>query len=100
MLMWKERFSKTIAAGSATGATQSYSGAFIEHVLVNPNTSTTTYDFKLTNDDGDIIYQRLSHVGKINEINTRIPVIGIVTWTISNATANETVTVLLAPTNG
>lgn len=58
------------------------------NILVTPATASTTYDVKITNPDGLVIYERTSETGTISEVTT-LPLLGTYTVDIMSATADE-----------
>jgi hypothetical protein len=87
MLIHGGRLDLTTASSTASGNTK-YLRGLCHHVIVQPDTETTTYDIKIVNPNGVCIYERLSEVGTLSDLET-IPVLGIYTITISNSTADE-----------
>jgi hypothetical protein len=92
----------TIHAETLTGSTASGTlsvntttlNVLMRNVLVKPATSTTTYDVKITNGSSIVVYERTSETGTLSE-ETALPLRGIYTVTISNATADEAFTIQL-----
>lgn len=87
MLIHPEKVSLTTVLGAASGNTQNLNGIVYE-ILVKPTTSTTTYDITLTDSSGVVIFEQLSETGTLNEVNM-LPVWGVYTISLANATANE-----------
>lgn len=67
----------------------------IRGVRIKPATSTTRYDVQLVDKDDFTIYKRVSQIGEFVEPSLGIPIRGIMTLTIDNATADEAFTVVL-----
>jgi len=84
----------TAASGSFTVNTQFLSG-ILGQVIVEPTTSTTQYDISITDKESIKIYERTSEIGTIAE-EVLLPVYGIYTISISNATVDEAFTVKLS----
>ena len=95
MLIVKEPIVKsvTVAAGIWSGNTQKVMGILL-HVVVQATTETTTFDFSLTDEDGIVIKE---WVGNTDELNREvfIPLAGVYTLSIANASANEVFKVYL-----
>ena len=77
------RTTLTASGGSASGNTDDIRG-LLQNIFVKPNTSTTTYDLKITDDQGDDIYEQKGLSGTHRE-QIIIPIKGIHTITISNS---------------
>lgn len=87
------RATYTVAAGTASNTVVTdyhlCKNISIKQIFVQPKTSTTTFDFKLTDVHGDDTWVTNDNVGEYNEI-TDIPVYGNLTATISGSSVNET----------
>ena len=101
MLFHVERRRISLVAGAYSDVTPYFTGGLVQQLLVKPNTAGNTFDFSLTNSFGDVIYQRLTNTGTINEVDLNVPVTGVVTFAIANATvATNPVTILLVVKDG
>lgn len=78
---------KTPSGGSISWNTDDMRGVMFS-VSISPATSTTTYDFILTDDESIIVYSKKGLKGTFND-NTQIGLYGIYTAQISNASVNE-----------
>lgn len=83
----------TASSGSASGNTSSLTG-ILRQLLVNPATSTTTYDVSITNDQSVVILERLTETGTLNE-EFALPLKGIYTVALVNASVDEAFTIQL-----
>ena len=83
--------SVTTSSGSATASIY-LKKSMLEQIIVNPATSTTTYDISLTDLDGFIIYDMDDLTGDSIEDDPGVPTDSILTLTISNASADEVFT--------
>lgn len=83
----------TTVAGSASGNTQKLMGLCYQ-ILVKPATSTTSYDISFVDETGITVYERLTETGTLSEINS-LPMKGVYTISLANATANELIVVKL-----
>ena len=90
----KEKFALTASSGSATGNSNRFLNGILREVLSSPATGSTTYDITITSPEGLIIYQTTSQIGDMADEVT-IPVRGVHTVSIANATADELITVNL-----
>jgi len=59
------------------------------HFFVNPTTSSTTYDAKLTDIYDRVTWQTTTATGQINDTAVRLPCYGNWTLTIENASAGS-----------
>lgn len=99
MRMLTERKSVSLAAGAYSFNTQRFNGQVMQHVFVNA-LSTNTYDFSITNADGDVVFSR-TVTGDINEVDVGLPLLSIMTVAIANATvAADPVVIYLVGNNG
>ena len=78
----------TTSSGSAT-ATIFLKKSILEQIIINPATSTTTYDISLTDGGGFIIYDMDDLTGDFIEDEPGVPTDSTLTLTISNASADE-----------
>lgn len=83
------------AAGSWSGNTERVQGG-IAGIRVRPATASTVYDVTIVEYDGFTVYRKTGYKGElVEDLNTPIPVRGILTVRLQNATANEAFTVKL-----
>lgn len=98
MIWQKNKYTLTVSGGTIAGNTDFMMG-MIEQMIITPTTSTTQWDFSLTDRDGDIIYQRISETGTINDRTAWIPIgrdsAERLTMAFANVTANEPIKVIL-----
>jgi len=95
MLIHKHRKAITVTAGSGSDNTLKFSGAELVQLFTEATTSTNIYDLKLTDEDGDVIYEELAIEGEHEEHGIYIPFRGIYIISISNATIDEDIIVKL-----
>lgn len=83
--------------GSGSDNTLKFSGAELVQLLTEADTSTNIYDLSITDEDGDVVYEELAIEGEYEEHGMYIPLRGIYTVSIANATAiaSENITVKL-----
>ena len=93
--------SAVISAGAWSANTQKFTDAILLHVIVQAPTSTTTFDFKLTDEDGIVIqldgWKRIRE--ELNDL-IYLPVSGVYTMAIENSSADETFKVKLLADEG
>ncbi len=59
----------------------------LEGIAINPSSSTTTYDFSMTDDTGTKVYEKLGNMGTFID-DSKIGLYGIYTFAIANASVN------------
>jgi len=77
----------TTSSGSFTANTQKLNG-ILRQVIARPTTESTIYDVKIVNPKGSTVYERISEEGELSE-ETQLPIYGIHTVSITNATNDE-----------
>ena len=92
------QITQTVTTSTGTVSGSFTSNGICHQIIVKPTTSSTQYDFKITNSLNMDIYSVDSEVGKWNDLLT-LPMVGIYTYTIDNATADEDFTVVLEVRN-
>jgi len=85
--------SSVTSSGSWSGNTVAQRG-LLQQVVIKPTTDTTMYDFSLTDVNNDIVYNRTDVSGTLNE-EVNIPLRGVYTMSISNATKDEAFDIIL-----
>lgn len=86
----------TTSSGGATGTFKIH--GLLRQVYVEPTTSSTQYDFKLTNSASLDVYLTTSNTGVLSD-ETALPVRGTYSYTIANATADEEFNIYLGVQN-
>ncbi len=79
---------RTLTASSGSASDTFTSQGLCHQVLVKPATSSTQYDFSLTDSNSEVVFKRTSEVGTLNELVT-LPLTGAYTAAIDNATVDE-----------
>jgi len=95
MLILKEPLVKsvTVSAGAWSGNTQKVMGLLL-HVVVQATTTTTTFNFSITDEDGIVIKEWIGNTDELN-VETYIPLEGVYTLAIATASADEVFKVYL-----
>ena len=89
ILLHKEILSGTTVSGSLSINTVNFrKGGLLSLVGVRPATASTQYDIKIVDEDSFTMYERTSETGELAE-EVLLPIKGIYTITISNATKDE-----------
>lgn len=89
----KERFSITVSSGAGTANTMKHSGTELVQIYTKSTTSTNIYDLSLVDEDSETIWEELAIQGELEEHGVYVPLRGIYTITISNATIDEAIVV-------
>ncbi len=97
MIFSKYKYTLTVSGGTVSVNTDSIMG-MIEQIIITPLTSTNSYDFSLTDRDGDILYSRNTETGTVND-RTAWTLVGRdsserLTMKIANATINENIKIV------
>lgn len=69
--------------------------SILQQVLVKPETATTTYDFSIEDEDGNVIYTKVDNQATLNDTDINIPSGGNWTIKVDNASANEDFIIVL-----
>lgn len=89
MLFWQfEPKSATPSAGAWSATTPSFTGALLRHVYIEFTTSTTTFDFYLTDEESRSFIHLTGNTGCLNR-EYQIPLIGKYTLRVANASVDE-----------
>jgi hypothetical protein len=94
MTIHHETLTGTASAGALSVNTRTLSGSLLRNILVKPATETTVYDLTITNDRSIIMFELLSETGTLSQ-EVALPVRGVYTVAIANATADEAFTIQL-----
>jgi len=91
-IIHKEPLNLTTSSGTASGNTNRLLVGLLRQILASPATSTTVYDIKIVSPEGLTIFEALSCTGDYG-VEVVLPIRGIYTVTISNATVDELFTI-------
>jgi len=89
---------KTLTASSGSASDTFSTHGLCHQILVKPATSSTQYDFSITDVGDVVVFESTSEVGTMNELIT-LPLFGAFTIAIANATVDEDHTVLMVIRN-
>jgi hypothetical protein len=78
----------TPSSGAYSVKTLKFTGALLRHVYITSTTANTKFDFSLTDEEGREFINMDGNVGCLNR-EYQIPLIGVYTITISNASVDE-----------
>jgi len=84
------------SSGTWTGNTSHYLHGMLEQVYVQSTSSDTTFKFSLTDNQSRVVYDSNDYQESIlNDTNLRVPIKGIYTMKITDASATEEFKILL-----
>lgn len=95
MNIYQHRASITASSGSTSSDTLNVRGGLLRQVLVTANTSTTVFRANLVDANSVTVSNWGFHTGQINDMHVSLPVSGRYTLNITNASPDDTFTVLL-----
>lgn len=95
-MIYVHRASLTTASGSISSATLNVKGGLMEQLVVRANTATTIFRADLVDANSVTVANYDYHEGELNDIGRHLPMAGTYTLNITNASPNDTFTVLLA----
>ena len=84
----RERYTKSLTAGAVSWNTYSDLRGRLGSICVNPSVSTTVYDYSLTDDDGNVIYNKKGLRGTWVD-DSKLDVFGIYTHNIINSSTSN-----------
>ncbi len=87
-MILQEKYTKTPDTGTVSWNGDSDYRGIIQQLSVNPSVSTTTFDFKLTDDAGTVVYHQKGLKGTWVD-DSKIGIYGIYTFTIENASTDS-----------
>ena len=95
------KYNTTITVSSGTGTLDltnfrplTYTGGYLEQILIKAVQNDTEFDVAITDSDDYSVFDKDGCIGKVNDV-TRIPVKGVYTVTISNASKDGTFNIKL-----
>ena len=99
-MIYFHRASVTAAGGTSTTLTLKIQGGICQQLLIRANTATTIFDANLVDEnDVPVHYEGFSE-GEINSTNLGLPMAGPYTLNITNASLNDTFTVVIGVEEG
>jgi len=91
LLLIPIEISQTASGGIWAFNTTRFTGADLRQVIVNATTATTTFNFTITDEYSNIVYNKEGATGGINEL-LYLPLRGIYTIAVDTSSANEAYT--------
>lgn len=101
-MIYQHRASVTAASGTVASATLKVSGGLCRQVLIRANTGSTVFRANVVDENSVTVANYDYHEGEINDVGQRpvsavpLPMAGTYTVNITNASVNDTFTLLLA----
>ena len=95
MLINKHRLTITASSGGGSENTLKFSGADLVQVYAKAKTSTNIFDLSLVDEDNDTVLEYDAVEGEMEEHSIYMPMRGVYTVTISDATIDEAIVVKL-----
>ena len=93
MLINTQKISGTIAAGAFSGNTAGIRG-IVKQIIIEPVSEANVYNYSVVNDLNSIVQERTSETGCESEL-TDIPVNGVYTVNITEATIDEAIIIYI-----
>lgn len=91
----EEILTGTTASGNLSINTSRHIYGLLREIIIKPTTNTTTYNFKITNQNSLIMYEEMSLTGEV-AIEVSLPIKGTNTFAIDNASKDELFTIQLS----
>lgn len=96
MTIYEHKTTVTASAGSSSTTSLNIRGGLIRYVLIRANTSSTVFRSDLEDSGGTGRYYWGFHTGEIMDNDICLPVSGRYDLNITNASANDTFTVIVS----
>lgn len=97
MTIYEHRTDVTTASGSVASISLRMPGGILRDVLVRANTSSSCiFAFNLTDENGVVRQNYAFHRGELHDTQIQLPVTGKYTANITNASPDDTFTLILA----
>lgn len=93
--IYEHKDTVTASGGTTTSTTLNIRGGLLRQVLIRANTSNTVFSANLS--DSSLVRRHYDfHTGELNDMEVELPVCGPYTLTLTNASADDTFSVVLA----
>lgn len=96
MTIYEHRDSLTTASGSVGTSTLYIPGGLVRQVLIRANTATTLFRADLTDENSVIRRHYAFHRGELNDMTIQLAVAGSYRVNITNASPDDTFTVVVS----
>lgn len=91
----EEVLTGTTASGDLSINTSKHVYGLLREILIKPTSALTTYNFKITNQNSLIMYEEMSLTGEMS-FEVALPIKGVNTFAIDNASKDELFTLQLS----
>jgi len=95
MTIYQHRASVITSAGSRASTTLNVAGGICRQVIVRANTSTTAFRVDLVDANSVTVMNYAFHTGELVDHEVKLPMAGAYTLNVTNASPDDTFTVLL-----
>lgn len=82
---------QTASSGAWSVNTERLTGADLRQIIVKAATTTTTFDFSITDEKDNVVYTYEGATGTLNEL-LYLPMRGVYTLAVANSSADEAYT--------
>lgn len=83
-------FTITPSSGTVSHTTTLSFNNQMAHLIIEPTSSTTSYKFNITQEDGTKIYDKtMAQTGRLGVLGIGLPLVGKLTFQITNASVDE-----------
>ena len=93
--IYKHRDTITAASGATSSASLNIRGGLCRQIIVRANTDTTVFRANLVDENSVTVLDYPYHEGEINDWDITLPIAGEHTLNITNASVDDTFTILL-----
>jgi hypothetical protein len=94
MLIARRKASATPVLGTFTTVIPHSVDAILRQVYISPATQTTTFDFTVSDPDGNVFEDHTDIKGRYNDNHVDLPTDAPMTLALANASANELFTII------
>jgi len=76
--------SQTASSGAWSTNTERFTGVDLRQIIIKATTATTTFDFSITDEKSNVVYEKEGNTGTLNEL-LYLPMRGIYTLAVANS---------------
>lgn len=96
MLIARRKATATPVLGTFTEVIPHSVDAILRQIYISPATQTTTFDFEVSDPDGNVFLTQTGQKGRFNENHIDLPTDTTITLVITSASVNEVFTIIFA----
>lgn len=96
MLIARRKLTATPSTGTFTKVVPHTVDAVLRHVYISPATQSTTFDFTISDADGNVFIDFANQKGRWSDTKVDLPTDGPMTLVVTNASVNELFTIIFA----